>query len=170
MFMFFSGKGDLYYMRQFSFTVVTHAPEETDALAERLGAAAEAGTVLCLVGDLGAGKTLFTQGFARGLGVTGEVTSPTFALMNQYQGRLPVTHFDLYRLEREEELDEIGFYEYAEDVRSVVLIEWADKFPDALPEPHVWLAIERGKAENERRLAFFTTEEESALWRALTEK
>ena len=126
--------------------------------------------MLCLVGDLGAGKTLFTQGFARGLEVTGEVTSPTFALMNQYNGRLPVTHFDLYRLEREEELDDIGFYEYAEDGRGVVLIEWADKFPDALPEPHIRLEIARGEAENERRLAFFTTEEDGALWRALTEK
>ncbi len=157
-------------MDSFSFTIVTRSPEETALLAEQFGAVAEAGTVLCLVGDLGAGKTLFTQGFARGLGVTGEVTSPTFALMNQYSGRLPVTHFDLYRLEREDELDEIGFYEYAEDSRGVVLIEWADKFPDALPEPHIRLEIERGETENERRLTFFTTEEDSALWRALTKK
>ena len=157
-------------MQTFSCTVVTHAPQETAALAERLGAAAEAGTVLCLVGDLGAGKTLFTQGFARGLGVTEEVTSPTFALMNQYCGRLPVTHFDLYRLEREEELDEIGFYEFAEPSGGVVLIEWADKFPDALPKPHIRLEIERGNTEDERRLMFFTTEEDSALWRALMEK
>ncbi|MBE6094594.1 MAG: tRNA (adenosine(37)-N6)-threonylcarbamoyltransferase complex ATPase subunit type 1 TsaE [Schwartzia succinivorans] len=157
-------------MQTFSCTVVTHAPQETAALAERLGAAAETGTVLCLVGDLGAGKTLFTQGFARGLGVTEEVTSPTFALMNQYCGRLPVTHFDLYRLEREEELDEIGFYEFAEPSGGVVLIEWADKFPDALPKPHIRLEIERGEKENERRLMFFTTEEDSALWRALMEK
>ncbi len=157
-------------MQTFSCTVVTHAPQETTALAERLGAAAETGTVLCLVGDLGAGKTLFTQGFARGLGVTEEVTSPTFALMNQYCGRLPVTHFDLYRLEREEELDEIGFYEFAEPSGGVVLIEWADKFPDALPKPHIRLEIERGDTEDERRLMFFTTEEDSALWRALMEK
>ena len=157
-------------MQTFSFTIISRSPEETTALAERLGAAAEAGTVLCLVGDLGAGKTLFTQGFAKGLGVTGEVTSPTFALMNQYRGRLPVTHFDLYRLEKEEELDDIGFYEYAEDGRGVVLIEWADKFPDALPAPHIRLEIERGEKENERRLAFSTTEEDSALWRALTKK
>lgn len=157
-------------MQTFSCTVVTHAPQETAALAERLGAAAETGTVLCLVGDLGAGKTLFTQGFARGLGVTEEVTSPTFALMNQYCGRLPVTHFDLYRLEREEELDEIGFYEFAEPSGGVVLIEWADKFPDALPKPHIRLEIERGDMEDERRLMFFTTEEDSALWRALMEK
>ena len=129
-------------MQTFSCTVVTHAPQETAALAERLGAAAEAGTVLCLVGDLGAGKTLFTQGFARGLGVTEEVTSPTFALMNQYCGRLPVTHFDLYRLERD----------------------------DALPKPHIRLEIERGDTEDERRLMFFTTEEDSALWRAMMEK
>ncbi len=157
-------------MQTFSCTVVTHAPQETAALAERLGAAAETGTVLCLVGDLGAGKTLFTQGFARGLGVTEEVTSPTFALMNQYCGRLPVTHFDLYRLEREEELDEIGFYEFAEPSGGVVLIEWADKFPDALPKPHIRLEIERGNTEDERRLMFFTTEEDGALWRALTKK
>ena len=157
-------------MESFSFTVVTHAPEETAALAERLGAAAEAGTVLCLVGDLGAGKTLFTQGFAKGLGVTEDVTSPTFALMNQYMGRLPVTHFDLYRLEREEELDEIGFYEFAEDDRSVVLIEWADKFPDAMPEPHLRLTIKRGGGDDERELTFSATEEDGALWRALTEK
>ena len=157
-------------MQTFSCTVVTHAPQETAALAERLGAAAETGTVLCLVGDLGAGKTLFTQGFARGLGVTEEVTSPTFALMNQYCGRLPVTHFDLYRLEREEELDEIGFYEFAEPSGGVVLIEWADKFPDVLPKPHIRLEIERGDTEDERRLMFFTTEEDSALWRALMEK
>ena len=157
-------------MQTFSCTVVTHAPQETAALAERLGVAAETGTVLCLVGDLGAGKTLFTQGFARGLGVTEEVTSPTFALMNQYCGRLPVTHFDLYRLEREDELDEIGFYEFAEPSGGVVLIEWADKFPDALPKPHIRLKIERGEKENERRLMFFTTEEDSALWRALMEK
>ena len=157
-------------MQTFSCTVVTHAPQETAALAERLGAAAETGTVLCLVGDLGAGKTLFTQGFARGLGVTEEVTSPTFALMNQYCGRFPVTHFDLYRLEREEELDEIGFYEFAEPSGGVVLIEWADKFPDALPKPHIRLEIERGDTEDERRLMFFTTEEDSALWRALTKK
>ncbi|MBR1885704.1 MAG: tRNA (adenosine(37)-N6)-threonylcarbamoyltransferase complex ATPase subunit type 1 TsaE [Schwartzia sp.] len=157
-------------MGEMSFTIKTKTPQETAALAERLGAAAEAGTMLCLVGDLGTGKTLFTQGFAKGVGVTGEVTSPTFALMNQYCGRLPVTHFDLYRLEREEELDEIGFYEFAGDERGVVLIEWADKFPDALPEPHIRLEIERGEAEDERRLKFFTTKEDSALWRALTEK
>ena len=157
-------------MQTFSFTIISRSPEETTALAERLGAAAETGTVLCLVGDLGVGKTLFTQGFARGVGVTGEVSSPTFALMNQYCGRLPVTHFDLYRLEREDELDEIGFYEYADPSDGVVLIEWADKFPDALPEPHIRLEIERGEAENERRLVFFTTEEDGALWRALTKK
>ncbi len=157
-------------MEGFSHTIVTYSPEETMALAERLGQAAEKGTVLCLVGDLGAGKTLFTQGFARGLGVKDDVTSPTFALMNQYQGRVPVTHFDLYRLEREEELDEIGFYEFAEPAGGVVLIEWADKFPDALPEPCIRLEIERGEKENERRLTFFTTEEDSALWRAMTEQ
>ncbi len=157
-------------MGNFSYSAVTNSPEETLALAERLGTAAEAGTVLCLVGDLGAGKTLFVQGFSRGLGVESEVTSPTFALMNQYKGRLPVTHFDLYRLEREEELEDIGFYEYTEDDRGVVLIEWADRFPESMPDSRISLEIQRGKSENQRQLLFTSAEEGSALWQALTKK
>ena len=143
----------------------------TVQIAEALGQYLLPGDTVLLYGELGAGKSVFARGCARALGVKGEMASPSFTLMQNYRGdRYSVNHFDLYRLEREDELDEIGFYEYAEDGRSVVLIEWADKFPDALPTPHIRLEIERGKAENERRLAFFTTEEESALWRALKEK
>lgn len=140
--------------------IVSKSPEETTEIAKRLGEMTKAGTVLCLIGDLGAGKTLFTKGFVRGLGVKDEVTSPTFGLMNQYQGKMPVTHFDLYRLEREEELDEIGFFEYSEPKDGVVLIEWADKFPEALPKPNIRLEIERGEKENERKLTFYLTKED----------
>ena len=95
------------------FTVETASPEETAALAERIGGLCPAETVFALAGDLGAGKTLFVQGLARGLGFSGEVTSPTFNLMNVYEGKMRLTHFDVYRLERAEELYDIGFYEYS---------------------------------------------------------
>ena len=93
------------------FTCKTKSPAETLQLAQLVGKHIHEGTVLALVGDLGAGKTLFVQGLARTLGVEGEVTSPTFSLMNIYDGICRLYHFDLYRLETEAELEDIGFYE-----------------------------------------------------------
>ena len=109
------------------FTCTTNSPEETAHLAELVGQKIREGTVLCLEGDLGAGKTLFVQSLAHTLGVEGEVTSPTFNLMNVYEGICPIYHFDLYRLETEEELEDIGFYEYTEDPEGIVVsIEKSD--------------------------------------------
>lgn len=138
------------------FTCTTHSPEETASLAEEVGKRIREGTVLCLVGDLGAGKTLFVQSLAHTLGVEGMVTSPTFNLMNIYEGICPIYHFDLYRLETEDELDEIGFYEYTEDAQNsegIVVIEWPDKFPSCMPEDYVELRIER-TGETDRTLTF----------------
>ena len=107
------------------FKFKSDAPARTAELARRLAGVLRPGTVICLDGDLGAGKTLFVQNLAASLGVQGEVTSPTFNLMNLYEdGRLPLVHFDLYRLEQEYELDEIGFYDYVENPDGLVLIEW----------------------------------------------
>ena len=146
------------------FTVETASPEETAALAERIGALCPAGAVFALAGDLGAGKTLFVQGLARGMGFSGEVTSPTFNLMNVYEGKMRLTHFDVYRLECAEELYDIGFYEYADDSEGVVVVEWFDKFREEMPEDYVCVTIERvassaGEANSEeaadrRRLCF----------------
>ena len=137
------------------FKFKSDAPARTAELARRLAGVLRPGTVICLNGDLGAGKTLFVQNLAAGLGVQGEVTSPTFNLMNVYEdGRLPLVHFDLYRLEQEYELDEIGFYDYAENPDGLVLIEWAEKFPECLPENHIALQIQRTDVENERVLVF----------------
>lgn len=137
------------------FQYKSDAPEKTAELARRLADVLQPGTVICLDGDLGAGKTLFVQNLAAGLGVKGEVTSPTFNLMNVYEdGRLPVFHFDLYRLEQEYELDEIGFYDYAEAPDGLVLIEWAEKFPECLPEERIMLQLQRTDVENERLLSF----------------
>ena len=137
------------------FNFKSDAPARTAELARRLAGALRPGTVICLDGDLGAGKTLFVQNLAASLGVQGEVTSPTFNLMNVYEdGRLPLVHFDLYRLEQEYELDEIGFYDYAENPEGLVVIEWAEKFPACLPEDHIALEIQRTDVENERVLVF----------------
>ena len=137
------------------FKFKSDAPARTAELARRLAGVLRPGTVICLDGDLGAGKTLFVQNLAASLGVQGEVTSPTFNLMNLYEdGRLPLVHFDLYRLEQVYELDEIGFYDYAENPDGLVLIEWAEKFPECLPEDHIALEIQRTDVENERVLVF----------------
>ena len=137
------------------FQYKSDAPEKTAELARRLAGVLQPGTVICLDGDLGAGKTLFVQNLAAGLGVKGEVTSPTFNLMNVYEdGRLPVFHFDLYRLEQEYELEEIGFYDYADTPDGLVLIEWAGKFPSCLPEERITLQLQRTDVENERLLSF----------------
>lgn len=134
--------------------MVSESPEATWSVGEFVGKRLKAGMVLCLTGDLGAGKTLFTKGVAAGLGVKEDVTSPSFTLMNLYDGRLPVAHFDLYRLDDGGDLDEIGFYEYADEPVGVAIIEWADKFPEALPPHHLSVVLSPGKNLEERRLAF----------------
>ena len=125
------------------FECVTDSPAATAALAARLADRIGMGTVLCLEGDLGAGKTLFVQNVAKMLGVEGEVTSPTFNLMNVYEGICRVYHFDLYRLENAAELEDIGFYEYTEDPDGIVFIEWSDKFPEELPDDYLSIRIDR---------------------------
>ena len=138
------------------FTEMTYSPYETIRLAEKVGKRIREGTVLCLDGELGMGKTLFVQSLARTLGVESEVTSPTFNLMNIYEGICPIIHFDLYRLTREEELEDIGFYEYIEISEGIVVIEWSDKFPDSLPEEYVRICFDRVKDSEQARLITFS--------------
>lgn len=121
----------------------THSVEETLALGRSLGRFIknyESPICIALDGTLGAGKTHFSQGIAKGFGVVEEVTSPTFALMNTYEvDGSNLYHFDLYRMDLVEELETIGFYEYTEETKSVV--EWASKFTDELPDTIVWIEI-----------------------------
>jgi tRNA threonylcarbamoyladenosine biosynthesis protein TsaE len=112
--------------------VVSRSPEETQAIGERLGARLVAGSVVACTGELGAGKTCFLQGLARGLGVTGDVTSPTFVLVNHYRGRLPVYHLDAYRTGSLTELVDLGLEEMLHG-DGVTVIEWADKLRPLLP-------------------------------------
>lgn len=112
--------------------VVTASAEETEALAAHLARRLHTGDLLLLVGELGAGKTTFVRGLARGMGVRGDVMSPTFQLVRLYTGEPPLAHVDLYRIERAAELEELGLEDLLED--GVVVVEWGDRLsaPDAL--------------------------------------
>ena len=117
--------------------------EDTAALGEQLGRNAKPGEVYTLIGDLGVGKTVFTQGFAKGLGITEPVNSPTFTIVQVYEeGRLPFYHFDVYRIGDVEEMDEIGYEDYFFG-QGVCLIEWANLIEEILPENYVRVSIEK---------------------------
>ena len=145
--------------------VETKSPEETAELGRRVGAACAPGSLLALVGDLGAGKTRFVKGLAAGLGLReDDITSPTFVLMNLHRGRLPLAHFDLYRLDAVD-LPSLGFY----DVRDtgVVVVEWADKVDGKELGDHLRVEFDL-TGENSRRLMFHARGERSAeLLRAM---
>jgi tRNA threonylcarbamoyladenosine biosynthesis protein TsaE len=130
----------------------TASAEETRALAARLAPQLQAGDVVVLVGDLGSGKTTFAQGVARGLGVEGPVTSPSFTLVQQYEGRLPVAHVDVYRLHRIQELHDLGFEELV-DGAGVTLVEWGDAVAQAMPNDRVVVKLEAGAEDDERSVA-----------------
>ena len=113
-------------------TYITHSPEETENLGEALGRRLPAGTVLAYRGELGAGKTAFTRGLARGLGYREPVTSPTYTIVNEYLGgRLPLFHFDMYRLRCADDLWDIGWEDYL-DRGGVCAVEWSENVADAL--------------------------------------
>ena len=123
--------------------IETRSPEETFALGEKLGREAKPGQIYTLNGDLGTGKTVFTQGFASGLGITEPVNSPTFTILQVYEeGRMPFYHFDVYRIGDVEEMDEIGYEDcfYGE---GVCLIEWAELIEESLPENVIVVTIEK---------------------------
>lgn len=131
--------------------------KDTFALGERIGALAKPGMILSLEGDLGAGKTVFAQGFAKGLGISEPVCSPTFTIVQVYEeGRLPLYHFDVYRIGDIEEMEEIGYEDYFYG-DGVCLIEWADRIAELLPEDICRVMIEKdpeggfGQPEKARR-------------------
>ena len=121
----------------------TRSPEETYALGEKIGKAAQPGQIYTLTGDLGVGKTVFTQGVAAGLGITEPVSSPTFTIVQVYdEGRLPFYHFDVYRIGDIEEMDEIGYEDYFYG-DGLCMIEWANLIEEILPERRSEVTIEK---------------------------
>ena len=123
--------------------IETNSPEETFRVGKELGEKAYAGQVFTLTGDLGVGKTVFTQGLAKGLGIEEPVNSPTFTIVQEYDGgRLPFYHFDVYRIGDVEEMEEVGFDDYVMG-EGVSLIEWADLISEILPEKRTEILIEK---------------------------
>ena len=118
----------------------TKSPEETSVFGQQLAKVLGPGQVICLAGDLGAGKTLLVQGLTKALGIKDIVNSPTFTILNVYEAEFPIYHFDLYRLNYAEELLDVGFYEYT-GAQGLSIIEWPDKFPEQLPEEYLWVEI-----------------------------
>ena len=121
----------------------THSEEETVRLGMRLAREARPGMIWCLDGDLGAGKTAFTRGIARGLGIGAPIVSPTFTILKVYEdGRLPLYHFDVYRLEGPEELEAIGYEEYFYGA-GLTVVEWPSQVEELIPPEAAWIRIER---------------------------
>ena len=129
---------------------ITNTPEETEALGARLARALEPGAVVAFTGDLGAGKTAFVRGLARGLGVQDRVTSPTFTVVNEYEGgRLPLFHFDLYRLGSADELFDIGWEDYLAR-GGVCAVEWSERMEELLEPGTIRVDLRRGEDESRR--------------------
>ena len=128
---------------------LSHSPAQTEEIGETLGKQLKDGSVIAYRGGLGMGKTAFTRGLARGLGCTGRVTSPTFTIVNEYSGTLPLFHFDMYRLDNSDALFDIGWEDYLER-HGVCAVEWRENVADALPDGTITVTITRGCGENDR--------------------
>ena len=131
--------------------IILKGLKETEEFGIKLGSLMKRGDILCLNGDLGAGKTTMTKSIGLGLGVEEYITSPTFALINEYRGRLPVYHFDVYRLENADDLYDLGFDDYFYG-NGVCVIEWADKIQRMIPKDRIVVDIEKGNEDDERLL------------------
>ena len=129
--------------------VVTETAEDTRKVAQALAELLVPGDVVSLTGDLGAGKTTFVQGAARGLGVTDQVTSPTFVLVREYRGDVPVYHLDVYRLDRLQEVIDLGFEDLL-DPAGVVFVEWGDAIGPLLPDEHLRVELRAGDGDARR--------------------
>ena len=130
--------------------IITNSPAETEAAGAALAQKLGPGAVIAFTGDLGAGKTAFTRGLARGLGVEERITSPTFTIVNEYEGgRLPLFHFDMYRLGSADELFDIGWEDYLAR-GGVCAVEWSENIDDALEEDAIRVDIRRGANDDQR--------------------
>lgn len=116
--------------------------QQTFNIAYDLAKDASRGDIFCLIGDLGVGKTIFSKGFAKGLGIDEHITSPTFTIVQEYNGEIPLYHFDMYRIEDEDELEMIGYEDYFFG-QGVCLVEWANNVPDAIPANAKWIYVEK---------------------------
>lgn len=133
------------FMQEF----ITNSVEETIELGEKLGRMLKGGTVVAFFGGLGMGKTAFTRGLAKALCVKEEVSSPTFAIVNDYGGNPPLYHFDMYRVETWDDLYSSGFFDFYE-AGGILAVEWSENIENALPENTIRISVERGEHDNQR--------------------
>ena len=139
--------------------IETHDPEETFEVGRKIGMNAKPGQIYTLTGDLGVGKTVFTQGVAAGLGITEPVNSPTFTIIQEYEdGRLPFYHFDVYRLSDSSEFYEIGGEEYFEN--GICLIEWGELIEDALPNDYIHITFKKDDKNENNRILIIESKED----------
>ena len=128
--------------------IISDSAAETERIGERLAAKLNGDEVIALFGGLGMGKTAFTRGLARGLGVDDSVSSPTFALVNEYRGKIPIYHFDMYRVQSWDDLYSTGFFDYIDN--GVLVIEWSENIEGALPDNALRVTISRGEHDEQR--------------------
>ena len=136
---------------------LSSSSKKTQEIARKFAKSLKEEDVVALTGELGSGKTTFVQGLADGLGVTDFVNSPTFKLVNEFSGRLTLYHFDFYRLDSSMDLVKIGFEEYINS-KGITVIEWADKFPELIPDKHFAISFQFDRSdENNRRIEIATS-------------
>jgi tRNA threonylcarbamoyladenosine biosynthesis protein TsaE len=131
---------------------VSNSPEETFEIAKDFSSELKPGDIVALIGNLGTGKTIFVKGICAGLNAEQNPLSPTFSIINEYNGKYKIYHFDFYRIKDIEELYDIGYEDYFND-ESICLIEWADMFPEILPKDTIEVKIEFGEIENQRKIS-----------------
>lgn len=138
---------------------IINSVEQTLELGKQIGSLCKEGDIICLVGDLGTGKTHMSKGIALGLEISEHITSPTFTIVNEYEGRLKFYHFDVYRVDDPYEIEAIGFDEYIFS-NGVSVIEWANYIEDLIPENALWITIEKSSKEdlNQRKISFKYTD------------
>ena len=129
---------------------ITNSEKETETIGEQFGRRVKDGTVVAMYGDLGAGKTAFVRGMARGMGIDARVASPTFTIVNEYDGKTPLFHFDMYRLGSSDELFDIGWDDYLAR-GGVCAVEWSERVSDALPDDTIYVDIARGEEDENTR-------------------
>ena len=139
---------------------VSDSVSQTQSIAESLGRTLKSGTVVAYFGGLGMGKTAFTRGLAKGMGITADVSSPTFAIVNDYGGNPPLVHFDMYKVESWDDLYSSGFFDYL-DMGAVLAVEWSENIENALPENTVRVTISQGENENQRIITIEGAEDEN---------
>lgn len=129
--------------------IVSNSTQQTQSIGEKIGRNIKKGTVIAFFGGLGMGKTAFTRGLAKGMGIKADVMSPTFAIVNDYGGEPPLVHFDMYKVESWDDLYSSGFFDYL-DMGAVLAVEWSENIENALPESTIRVNIAPGENENQR--------------------